>query len=95
MDTRAFASQGQQRTIVLSIKLSQVEIINIENGIYPVLLLDDVFSELDEERRKYLSKSFNKIQTIITSTDLLGLEELEKTNKSIFYIDNGEIIYEE
>lgn len=95
MNTRAFASQGQQRTIVLSIKLSQVEIIYMEKGVYPVLLLDDVFSELDGERRKYLSKSFNKMQTIITSTDLLGLEELEKMDKSIFYIDEGEIVYKE
>ncbi len=43
IDTRAFASQGQQRTIVLSIKLAQVEILNMEKGVYPVLLLDDVF----------------------------------------------------
>lgn len=95
IDTRAFASQGQQRTIVLSIKLAQVEILNMEKGVYPVLLLDDVFSELDVERRKYLGRSFSKMQTIITSTDLLGLEELERINKSVFYIDKGEIIYEE
>ena len=95
MDTRAFASQGQQRTIVLSIKLAQVEILNMEKGVYPVLLLDDVFSELDVERRKYLSKSFNKMQTIITSTDLLGLEELERVNKSVLYIDRGKIMYKE
>lgn len=95
MDTRAFASQGQQRTIVLSIKLSQVEMIYMEKGVYPVLLLDDVFSELDGERRKYLSQSFSKMQTIVTSTDLLGLEELERLNKSIFYIEQGKIVYKE
>ncbi len=67
----------------------------MEKGVYPVLLLDDVFSELDVERRKYLGRSFSKMQTIITSTDLLGLEELERINKSVFYIDKGEIIYEE
>lgn len=92
LDSRIYASQGQQRTIVLSIKLSHVELIHIETGKYPVLLLDDVFSELDEERRGYLSRSFNKMQTMITSTDLLGLEELMDMEKSIFHIDNGKII---
>ena len=95
LDTRAFASQGQQRTIVLSIKLSQMEIIYKENGVYPILLLDDVFSELDEERRKYLSKSLSKMQTIITSTDLLGLEDLKDMDKSVFYIEDGKIMHKE
>ena len=95
LDTRAFASQGQQRTIVLSIKLSQMEIIYMEKEVYPILLLDDVFSELDNERRKYLSKSLSKMQTIITSTDLLGLEDLKDMDKSIFYIENGKIKYGE
>ena len=95
LDTRAFASQGQQRTIVLSIKLSQMEIIYKENGVYPILLLDDVFSELDEERRKYLSKSLSKMQTIITSTDLLGLEDLKDMDKSVFYIEDGTIMHKE
>lgn len=92
IDARAFASQGQQRTIVLSIKLSEVEIIRIDKGSYPVLLLDDVFSELDEERRKYLIKSFNDMQTIITSTDIIDLKEMTKIDKSIFYIESGKII---
>lgn len=68
LDARTFASQGQQRTVVLSIKLAQMEIIYMEKEVYPILLLDDVFSELDRERRKYLSKSLSKMQTIITST---------------------------
>ncbi|MCF6465977.1 DNA replication/repair protein RecF [Clostridium sp. Cult2] len=91
-DARIFASQGQQRTIVLSIKLSEVEIIRMEKGVYPVLLLDDVFSELDMDRRKYLTKSFNDMQTIITSTDIINLDELKEIEKSIFYIDNGKIL---
>ncbi len=95
LDTRSFASQGQQRTIVLSIKLAQMEIIYIEKEVYPILLLDDVFSELDKERRKYLSKSLSKMQTIITSTDLLGLENLKDMEKSIFYIENRKIMHKE
>lgn len=92
IDARTYASQGQQRTIVLSIKLSEVEIIKMERGVYPVLLLDDVFSELDIDRRKYLTRSFNDMQTIITSTDIIDLDEFNEIEKSIFYIENGEII---
>ncbi|HHV38157.1 MAG TPA: DNA replication/repair protein RecF [Tepidimicrobium sp.] len=91
MDVRMYASQGQQRTIVLSIKLSEVEIIRLDKGSYPILLLDDVFSELDEERRKYLSLSLQGIQTVITSTDIANLEELEGMHKSIFCIDDGKL----
>ena len=59
-----------------------MEIIKEERGLYPVLLLDDVFSELDIERRSYLTRSFNHMQTIITSTDIIDLEEL-KENRQI------------
>lgn len=92
IDARTFASQGQQRTIVLSIKLAEVEIIKIERGMYPVLLLDDVYSELDIERRNYLTKSFRDMQTIITSTDILDLEELKGIDKSIFCIEDGRVL---
>ncbi|GAB6153446.1 DNA replication/repair protein RecF [Desulfosporosinus burensis] len=67
---RLFASQGQQRSIVLSLKLAELEIINQEKGEYPLLLLDDVLSELDRFRREYLIKFIesSRIQTIITMT---------------------------
>ena len=66
-DSRLFASQGQQRSIVLSLKLSEGEIIKEVFGEYPVFLLDDVLSELDEERRKYLLDKKGEKQIIITS----------------------------
>jgi DNA replication and repair protein RecF len=91
-DARFFASQGQQRTIVLSIKLSEVEIIKFERGVYPVLLLDDVFSELDEERRGYLTKSINDMQTIITSTDIIDLGDLNQVDRTIFHIEEGKVL---
>ncbi len=90
-DLKTYGSQGQQRTVVLSIKLSEVELIKKQRGIYPVLLLDDVFSELDEERRKYLIKSFQDMQTLITVTDAIDLKEMETIEKSIFYIENGRL----
>lgn len=90
-ELKTYGSQGQQRTAVLSIKLSEVELIKKERGIYPVLLLDDVFSELDEQRRKYLIKSFEDMQTLITVTDAIDLKEMEMIEKSIFYIENGKL----
>lgn len=71
MDLKRFGSQGQQRTAILSLKLSELEFIKSEVGEYPILLLDDVLSELDKERRQNLLKFIHrKIQTFITTTDL-------------------------
>ena len=90
-DVKTYGSQGQQRTVVLSIKLSEVELIKKEKGSYPVLLLDDVFSELDEDRRKYLIRSFHDMQTLITITDAVDLKEMDDIEKSIFYIEDGKL----
>ncbi len=90
-DIRTYGSQGQQRTLVLSLKLSEVELIKNERGLYPVLLLDDVFSELDKDRRNYLIKLFNNMQTFITVTDAIDLASMEDLDPSIFYIENGRI----
>nr|WP_300002724.1 DNA replication/repair protein RecF [Tissierella sp.] len=90
-DARIYGSQGQQRTTILSIKLSEVELLKFEKGSYPVLLLDDVFSELDETRRTFLVSFFKDIQTFITTTAGEELEEMESLNKTIFLIDNGTI----
>ena len=67
---RLYASQGQQRSIVLSLKLAELELIRQEKQEYPLLLLDDVLSELDRFRRDYLIKFIesSRIQTLITMT---------------------------
>lgn len=67
-DIRAYGSQGQQRTAALSLKLAELEIFKAQYGEYPVLLLDDVLSELDETRANQLLKAINGIQTILTCT---------------------------
>lgn len=72
IDIRKFGSQGQQRTAALSLKLSEIEIVKKLTKDTPVLLLDDVLSELDSSRQNYLLNSIGDIQTIITCT---GLEE--------------------
>lgn len=69
MDVKSYASQGQKRTVILSIKLSELQIIKEETGEYPILLLDDVMSELDYRRREILFDCINNIQTFITCTE--------------------------
>ncbi len=85
ISAKKFASQGQQRTISLSLKISEIEFIKKKTGEYPILLLDDVLSELDKKRKhKLLEEIENKVQTIITTTDLNDIEN--------FFIDKGKII---
>ena len=72
VDIRKFGSQGQQRTAALSLKLSEIELVKKLTKDTPILLLDDVLSELDSNRQNYLLSSIKDIQTIITCT---GLEE--------------------
>ena len=69
---RIYGSQGQQRTIALSLKLAELELVKNLINDTPVLLLDDVLSELDSERQNHLLNSIDDIQTIITCT---GLDE--------------------
>ena len=92
-DATKFASQGQQRTIVLAIKLAEIELIKNKNGESPILLLDDVLAELDDLRQNYLLSSISdNTQTIITSVDTLLFDNEFLRNVTIFKISNGEII---
>ena len=75
IDIRRFGSQGQQRTAALSLKLSEIELVKKIAKDAPILLLDDVLSELDSNRQNYLLGSIGDIQTIITCT---GLDEFVK-----------------
>ena len=85
-----FASQGQQRTVVLALKLSELDIITEKTGDEPILLLDDVLAELDDIRQNYLLKSItNATQTIITSVDTVLFEEEFLKDVKIYKIENG------
>ena len=88
IEVKSFGSQGQQRTVALSLKLAELEIIREKTGEYPILLLDDVFSELDLERRKRLLKFTMRTQTFITCTDF----DYDIGNCKIFNIKEGNII---
>ena len=88
-----YASQGQQRTVVLALKLSELEIITEKTGDEPILLLDDVLAELDDVRQNYLLKSINGMtQTIITSVDTLFFEEEFLKDVEIYRIENGYLV---
>lgn len=91
VDVRRFGSQGQQRTAALSLKLSEIELVKKITKDSPVLLLDDVLSELDSSRQNYLLNSIGGIQTIITCT---GLEEFVNNRfeiNKIYRVDNGRV----
>lgn len=88
-----YASQGQQRTIVLALKLSELDIITAKTGDEPILLLDDVLAELDDLRQNYLLKSINKnTQTIITSVDTILFEEEFLKDVKIYKIEAGQVL---
>lgn len=88
-----YASQGQQRTVVLALKLSELDIITTKTGDEPILLLDDVLAELDDLRQNYLLKSINQnTQTIITSVDTILFEDEFLKDVNIYKIENGNLI---
>lgn len=86
---KSFGSQGQQRSSVLSLKLAELEFLKLETGEYPILLLDDVMSELDTRRRDNLLSLLqdNNVQTLITATDI-NLFILNPKNK-FFKVEKG------
>jgi DNA replication and repair protein RecF len=91
VDTRKFGSQGQQRTSVLTIKFASLEIIKEQSGEYPVLLLDDVLSELDLNRQKYILNSIKKVQTIITGTGIFDINNYLEGDVKMYYVNNGAV----
>lgn len=91
IDARKFGSQGQQRTAALSLKLAEIELVKRITKDNPVLLLDDVLSELDSKRQQILLNSIGDIQTIITCT---GLEEFVNNRfdiNRVFRVENGKV----
>ena len=92
VDAVKFASQGQQRTLVLALKLAELDIIKSKTGVTPVLLLDDVLAELDDARQNFLLKSIDKnTQTIITSVDTLLFEKEFLNDVCIYSVNNGSV----
>ena len=91
VDIRRYGSQGQQRTAALSLKLSEIELVKKITKDTPILLLDDVLSELDSNRQNYLLNSIGDIQTIITCT---GLEEFVNHRfeiNNVYHVSEGRV----
>ncbi len=92
LDVRKFGSQGQQRTVALSLKMSEIELVKKIIRDTPILLLDDVLSELDKHRQNYLLDSISDIQTLVTCT---GVEEFINHRfdiNKIFNVENGNVV---
>ena len=92
LDVRLYGSQGQQRTASISLKLSEIELIRNEVGEYPILILDDVFSELDETRQKLLIDNLSVVQMFITTAEVSHINIFNKSNTTIFRIEKGKVI---
>jgi len=91
-EVNTYGSQGQHRTAILSLKLSELKVIYDEIGEYPILLLDDFMSELDESRRKSFLENIENIQVIITCTEKIMLEKL---NFVLYNVVSGDIKHTE
>jgi len=92
MDMKLYASQGQQRLAIIAFKIAELFIFKRIKKSYPVLLLDDIFSEIDIKKRNKIIKYLNNdIQTIITTTDLVDISEDLLKKARIFKIRNGKI----
>ena len=91
-DLSLYGSQGQNRSSILSLKLAELNLFKNITGDYPILLLDDIFSELDISKRNRLVKYIlNDVQTIITTTDLNMIDDSLIFNAKIFNVNNGVI----
>lgn len=94
-DVQRFGSQGQQRTTALSVKLAEIDLIKAEVGEYPVLLLDDVLSELDDYRQSHLLSSIQgKVQTFVTTTSVTGIDHETLREANTFHIHQGQLVYQ-
>ena len=90
-EVKTYGSQGQQRTTALAARLAEIDLIREETGEEPILLLDDVFSELDESRQRFLLESIGQLQAFITCT---GIEDSIKkyiSADNLFHVENGQI----
>ena len=92
MTLKTFGSQGQQRLAVICFKIAEIYLFKEVKNIHPVLLLDDIFSEIDKSKRNKLVKFIsNDIQTIITTTNIRGINKSLLNKSKIYYVKNGNI----
>ncbi|MBO8155622.1 MAG: DNA replication/repair protein RecF [Bacillaceae bacterium] len=91
-DVQTYGSQGQQRTTALSLKLAEIELIHNEVGEYPILLLDDVLSELDDYRQSHLLSTIqDKVQTFVSTTSVDGIDHDILKRAELFHVQKGSV----
>jgi DNA replication and repair protein RecF len=91
-DVQTYGSQGQQRTTALSVKMAELELIYDKIGEYPILLLDDVLSELDDFRQSHLLNTIQgKVQTFVTTTSVDGIDHQTLKEASTYLVEKGNI----
>lgn len=90
-NARNFGSQGQQRSAVLAMKLAEASVLKLESGEQPVILLDDVLSELDLKRQDYLLNELSDKQVFITCCESEIMTKLKEGKKALFYINSGKV----
>ena len=92
INMKEFSSQGQQRLAIIALKIAEIYLYKEETGEYPVLLLDDIFSEIDTKKRnKIVSFLLKDIQSIITTTDINDIDEDLVKNATIFKVNNNKV----
>jgi DNA replication and repair protein RecF len=91
IDIRHFGSQGQQRTAALSLKLAEIHLIKEEKGEDAILLLDDVLSELDQDRQRFLIESLSEVQLFITTTELGDFLLTNMPTGDVFIVSQGQV----
>ena len=92
IDVQTYGSQGQQRTTALCVKLAEIDLMQEETGEYPILLLDDVMSELDDSRQLHLLETIEgKVQTFLTTTTLDHVKNKMTVSPTIFYVEKGHL----
>lgn len=92
-DVQTFGSQGQQRTTALSLKLAEIDLIKSEVGEYPILLLDDVLSELDHYRQSHLLHTIQgKVQSFVSTTSVSDIQHDTINQAELFHVKDGEIV---
>ncbi|MBM7648132.1 DNA replication and repair protein RecF [Bacillus ectoiniformans] len=95
-NVQTFGSQGQQRTTALSVKLAEIELIHAEIKEYPILLLDDVLSELDDYRQSHLLNTIQgKVQTFVTTTSTEGINHQTLREASAFSVKTGSVVHKQ
>ena len=93
MSLKDYGSEGEQKNAIISFKIAEMQIFIEKKGIYPILILDDLFSELDEEKiNNILGFISDDVQTFVTTTEIDKVQDKLRSNSTIFEVSSGNVI---